>query len=153
MTSSPTAQRPLRVGIVGFGWMGQVHARAYTRLAQHYLDLPVRPQLVAVADNAADTRLAAAVAAFGFDDVHADWRELVARDDIDVVSVTGPNFIHRDVSRGGRAEREAPVGGEAGRPRRRRDSRDRGRRRGGGRPVRGRVQLPQRACRRARPRR
>ena len=33
MTSSPTAQRPLRVGIVGFGWMGQVHARAYTRLA------------------------------------------------------------------------------------------------------------------------
>ncbi len=98
MTSSPTAQRPLRVGIVGFGWMGQVHARAYTRLAQHYLDLPVRPQLIAVADNAADTRLAAAVAAFGFDDVHADWRELVARDDIDVVSVTGPNFIHRDVS-------------------------------------------------------
>ena len=26
----------LRVGIVGWGWMGQVHARAYTRLLQHY---------------------------------------------------------------------------------------------------------------------
>jgi predicted dehydrogenase len=98
MTNSPASPRPLRVGIVGFGWMGQVHARAYARLAQHYLDLPIRPELVAVADNAADARLASAVAAFGFRDVHADWRELVARDDIDLVSVTGPNFIHRDVS-------------------------------------------------------
>jgi predicted dehydrogenase len=98
MTTASTALRPLRIGIIGFGWMGQVHARAYTRLAQYYPDLPVQPELVAVADNAADSRLTAAVAAFGFRDVHADWNELVARDDIDVVSVTGPNFIHRDVS-------------------------------------------------------
>ncbi len=99
MSSAPSSDsRPLRVGIIGFGWMGQVHARAYARLAQHFLDLPVRPELVAIADNAADSRLASAVAAFGFRDVHADWRELVARDDIDLVSVTGPNFIHRDVS-------------------------------------------------------
>ena len=89
---------PMRVGVVGLGWMGQVHARAYTRVGQHYLDAPLRPVLVAVADNAADERLARAVAAYGFADVHADWRELVARDDIDVVSITGPNFIHRDVA-------------------------------------------------------
>jgi predicted dehydrogenase len=78
--------------------MGQVHARAYLRLRQHYLDAPLRPVLVAVADTAADGRLADAVDALGFRDVHADWRELVARDDVDVVSVTGPNFIHRDVA-------------------------------------------------------
>ncbi len=95
---SAAAVRPLRVGIVGLGWMGQVHARAYTRLRQHYLDLPVRPELVAVADTATDARLSQAVAAFGFTDVHTDWCELVARDDLDVVSVTGPNFLHRDVS-------------------------------------------------------
>ena len=56
---------PLRVGIVGFGWMGQVHARAYARLRQHYPQSPLAPILVAVADNAADTRLAQAVAAYG----------------------------------------------------------------------------------------
>jgi predicted dehydrogenase len=91
---------PLRVGIVGLGWMGQVHARAYTRLAQHYLNAVLRPELVAVADTAGDSRLESAVAAFGFSDVHSDWRELIARDDIDVVSITGPNFIHRDVAVG-----------------------------------------------------
>jgi predicted dehydrogenase len=90
--------RPLRVGIVGFGWMGQVHARSYARLRQHYPDAPLAPVLIAVADNAADSRLAQAVAAYGFASVYPDWRQLTARADLDLVSVTGPNFIHRDVA-------------------------------------------------------
>mgnify|MGYP001166049299 CR=1 FL=1 len=98
VTASIASPERLRVGVIGFGWMGRVHARAYARLAQHYPTLAGAPELVAVADNASDDRLAAAAQAFGFRDVHADWRELVARDDIDVISVTGPNFIHRDVS-------------------------------------------------------
>ena len=88
----------LRVGIVGWGWMGQVHARAYSRLLQHYPETPLRPVLAAVADNASDERLNAAANTFGFEAAHSDWRDLIARDDIDAVSVTGPNFIHRDVA-------------------------------------------------------
>jgi predicted dehydrogenase len=56
MTTPSTAARSLRVGIIGFGWMGQVHARAYTRMTQYYPDLRLRPELVAVADNTADSR-------------------------------------------------------------------------------------------------
>ena len=88
---------PLRVGIVGFGWMGQVHARAYARLRHHYPDAPLHPELVAVADTAPDDRLRAAAEAYGFPVLLTDWTELVARDDLDVVSVTSPNFLHRDV--------------------------------------------------------
>ena len=77
--------------------MGQVHARAYARLRQHYPQSPLAPILVAVADNAADTRLAQAVAAYGTE-THGDWQDLVARDDLDLISITGPNFIHRDVA-------------------------------------------------------
>jgi predicted dehydrogenase len=90
--------RVLRVGIIGWGWMGQVHARAYARMRQHFPDAPLRPSLVAVADNASDDRLAAAVEIFGFQGAHSDWRDLIARDDVDAVSVTGPNFIHREVA-------------------------------------------------------
>jgi predicted dehydrogenase len=88
----------LRIGIVGWGWMGQVHARAYSRLRQHYPDVPLRPSLVAVADSATDDRLTIAVDTYGFRDAYTDWRDLIASDDIDAVSVTGPNFIHRDVA-------------------------------------------------------
>ena len=87
----------LRVGVVGLGWMGQVHSRALSRLTQHYPDAPLRPRLVAVADTVVDDRTRRAAEAYGFEDLVTDWRELVARDDLDVVCVTGPNFIHRDV--------------------------------------------------------
>jgi predicted dehydrogenase len=98
-SDSTSKEKPeLRVGIVGWGWMGQVHARAYARVRHHYPDAPLRPSLVAVADNATDDRLTTALDIFGFQDGHSDWRDLIARDDIDVVSVTGPNFIHREVA-------------------------------------------------------
>lgn len=88
----------LRVGIVGLGWMGQAHARALSRLTQHYPDSPLRPRLVAAADTAEDDRLEQGVRAFGFERTYRDWRELVACDDLGLVCVTGPNFLHRDVA-------------------------------------------------------
>ena len=131
--------------------MGQVHARAFSRLRQHYVDLPVAPVLVAVADNAADDRLAAAVSAYGFTDVHADWPDLVARPDLDVICVTGPNFIHRDVgvavARAGKhLWIEKPAGRSAAETLEIRDAV-----REAGVAVGGRLQLPQRARGRAGP--
>jgi len=88
----------VRIGVIGFGWMGEVHSRAYSRLPQHYPDFLLRPQLVAVADPAADDRAARAMSSYGFSRRSRDWREVVEAPDIDAVSITGPNFIHRDVA-------------------------------------------------------
>jgi predicted dehydrogenase len=90
--------RNINVGIVGFGWMGQVHAKALTRVLQHYRDLDATPRLVAVADPADDGRLDYARDVFGIAWTTPDWKELVTRDDIDLVCVAGPNFTHRDVA-------------------------------------------------------
>lgn len=90
--------RFVNIGIVGFGWMGQVHAKALSRVLQHYPDLDVVPRLVGVADTAEDGRRDYATRAFGFSYVTDDWRELVDRPDIDLVCVAGPNFTHRDVA-------------------------------------------------------
>lgn len=89
--------RVLRVGVIGFGWMGRLHARSWARLPMHFPDLSVRPQLVAVADSSAGDELARSVAAHGFEQLHRDWRELVDRDDLDVISVCGPNHLHREM--------------------------------------------------------
>lgn len=89
--------RDLRIGVIGFGWMGRLHARAWARLAAHYPDLSLRPVLVAVGDSNPSEELARSVAAHGFAELHADWRDLVARDDLDVISVCGPNFLHREM--------------------------------------------------------
>ena len=84
------------VGVVGAGWMGHLHARAYARLPHHVTDLPLRPRLVAVADPvrvAADDH----VTRYGFARAVTDWRELVADPEVAAVSVTSPNSTHREV--------------------------------------------------------
>lgn len=93
----PDSRDTLGVAVVGFGWMGQVHSRAFTRLLQHYPDSPLVPRLVVAADPEADRR-AHATGAYGFDRGVADWREAVTADDVDVVSVCGPNFVHREIA-------------------------------------------------------
>src|SRR5262245_20566897 len=94
-TQEAGAMETLKVGIIGAGWMGHVHARAYQRLAQHWPDLAVRPELVAVADSSAPAAEAFARAHGGR--TYADWRELLADADIAAVSVTAPNFLHREI--------------------------------------------------------
>jgi predicted dehydrogenase len=91
-----TERREIGVAVVGFGWMGQVHTRAWARLAHHCPDTPLRPRFVAVADTDAGRRQLA-LDDYGFTAAVESWAELLARDDVDVVSVCGPNFVHREV--------------------------------------------------------
>jgi len=88
----------LRVGVVGLGWMGRLHSRSLLRLPFHYPGLPLTARLVAYADPADDAATTAAAGALGFGARHSDWSDLVARDDLDLVCVTGPNATHRDVA-------------------------------------------------------
>jgi predicted dehydrogenase len=91
-----TGARELGVAVVGFGWMGQLHARSWARLAHHYPDVAARPRFVAVADTD-EGRRRDAQDVYGFAEAVSDWVELLGRDDVDVVSVCGPNFVHRGI--------------------------------------------------------
>jgi predicted dehydrogenase len=82
------------IGVIGFGWMGQAHSRAYRDIPVYYPESGIRPRLVAVADNV-PARVELAKTNFGFESGTADWHELIARDDIDVVDITAPNALHQ----------------------------------------------------------
>ncbi|WP_428935956.1 Gfo/Idh/MocA family protein [Streptomyces sp. ACT015] len=86
----------LGVAVVGFGWMGRVHTQAYARIPHHYPRLGLRPELVAVADEVPG-RAEEAAAQFGFASATRDWREVLANPRVDAVSVTAPNFLHREI--------------------------------------------------------
>jgi predicted dehydrogenase len=90
------AARPLGVGVIGFGWMGNVHSRAYARVRHHFPALGVAPELVAVADDVPG-RAEQAAAQFGFDRAFQDWRQLLADPRVEAVSVTAPNWLHREI--------------------------------------------------------
>lgn len=99
MTVAETGRRslPLGVAVVGFGWMGQVHARAWARLAEHFPDVTAHARFVAVADTDPGRR-EAAQEVYGFEHATGVWQEVLERSDVDVVSVCGPNFVHREIA-------------------------------------------------------
>jgi len=87
---------PLRVGVIGYGWMGETHSRAYVRLRHHYPDAVLTPRLAVVSDVDRD-RCAAAAERYGFDRATTDWRDVLADPTVEAVSVTVPNSLHREI--------------------------------------------------------
>jgi predicted dehydrogenase len=87
----------LNIGLIGSGFMGQAHADAYRRAAMLYRNLPAKPRLLSLAD--ATPELAAAAAArFGFEKSTGDWRTLVTDPEIEVVDITSPNHMHKEMA-------------------------------------------------------
>ena len=75
---------------------GQVNKLA-TMVADGYRDLPATTHLHTLAD-ATDEMAAKAAARFGFENSTGDWRALVNNPDIDVVDITSPNAMHREMA-------------------------------------------------------
>ena len=88
---------PIGIGVIGFGWMGKTHSRAYRSIPTYFPDAGIKPELVMVADTIADrTRLA--VEDFGFLAATEDWKEVIADPRVDVVDITAPNALHQELA-------------------------------------------------------
>jgi len=88
--------KPLRIGMIGYGFMGRAHSNGYNRV-KDFFDLEYLPVLQAVA--ARDQPKAQAFAdRWGYKRVETDWRKLVAADDIDAVDICTPNNLHAEIA-------------------------------------------------------
>jgi predicted dehydrogenase len=88
--------KPLRIGMVGYGFMGRAHSNAYNRVS-NFFDVPYEPVLQAVcARNPEKARAFADT--WGYASVESDWRKLVERSDIDAVDICTPNNLHHDIA-------------------------------------------------------
>jgi predicted dehydrogenase len=81
--------RPLRTGVIGLGYAGTTHLEAFRSIPG--------VDVVALAGKETD-RLAALATAHGIPHTFEDWEDLVARDDLDIVSVATPNILHDRIS-------------------------------------------------------
>jgi len=89
-------RRPLRVGMVGYAFMGAAHSHAW-RTAPRFFDLPLQPQLTAVAGRNVDG-VRAAADKLGWESVETDWRRLIERDDIDLIDICTPGNTHTEIA-------------------------------------------------------
>ncbi len=90
------AKKSLRIGLIGYGFMGRAHSNAYAKVGNFF---DSEYQLVRQAVCARDEEKARQFASrWGYASVETDWRKLIARDDIDVIDIAVPNNLHAEMA-------------------------------------------------------
>jgi len=95
LTTDPDPQHahpdptPLRVGVVGLGFAGTTHLDAYRAVRG--------VEVVALAGKERQ-RLAELASSRQVPHTYEDWEDLVARDDLDAVSIGTPNHLHHPIA-------------------------------------------------------
>ena len=88
--------RELGIGIIGTGFMGKAHAFAYRAALAAFPDIPVpRLEMIADVDGAGAAK---AAHQYGFARSSGNWKDLIADPKIDVVSITTPNTLHKEMA-------------------------------------------------------
>ncbi|TDT81795.1 putative dehydrogenase [Arthrobacter sp. AG258] len=94
-TPSRRSGRPLGVAAIGYAFMGKAHSNAWRNVAS-FFDVPAFEQKVLVGRDA--TAVAEAAAAYGWAESATDWRAVIERDDIDIVDICAPGWMHAEIA-------------------------------------------------------
>ena len=90
------ANRSLKVGLVGTGFMGRTHSNAYHQVRRFFPE-EAGAELVAVCSRD-EAKARDFAAQWGFSSHETDWRRLVERDDIDLIDIASPNDTHAEIA-------------------------------------------------------
>ena len=90
------ARARLGVGMAGYAFMGASHSQAW-RSAGRFFDLPLAPDMVALCGRNTDA-VAAAATKLGWASLETDWKQLIRRDDIDLIDVCTPGESHAEIA-------------------------------------------------------
>ena len=83
------------VGILGFGFIGKVHAYAYQTLPFFYDPVPLSARITHVVTSRPETAEKGRQMV-GADVAATDYRVITENPDIDIVHICTPNHLHRD---------------------------------------------------------
>ena len=91
------AKKQLRVGMIGYGFMGRAHSNAYKQVGQFFpSQLRGRAQGRLRPQRGQDQEVRRRSGATSR--TETDWRKLVERKDIDVIDICTPNNLHKEIA-------------------------------------------------------
>jgi predicted dehydrogenase len=93
---STSDEQQLRIGLVGYAFMGAAHSQAW-RIVNRVYDLPVRARMSTICGRD-PANVAEAAQRLGWERHTTDWRDLITRDDIDVVDICTPGDSHAEIA-------------------------------------------------------
>lgn len=93
MTESPSR---LRVAMIGAGFMGAAHSQGW-RVAPRFFDLAATPEMALLVGRDGE-KTDAAAQQWGWGETSTDWRDAIARDDIDIIDIVTPGDSHAEIA-------------------------------------------------------
>jgi len=86
----------VNVALIGYAFMGRAHSNAWRQVGSFFSPkLTPRLKVICGRDR---TAVRKAAARLGWEEAATDWREVVARPDIDVVDVSTPGDTHAEIA-------------------------------------------------------
>jgi predicted dehydrogenase len=88
--------KTLGVGMAGYGFIGKVHTISYLDMPFYYSPVPAKLKMVGVASSPVSDAQSGKEQA-GFEFATEDYKDLLKRNDIDLIDVCTPNISHKDI--------------------------------------------------------
>ncbi len=88
--------KPLRIAMIGYGFMGRTHSNAYRRVT-NFFDVPYTPVLKTVCGRT-EKDVKAFADRWGYESHVTDWRKVIDDKNIDLVDICVPNNCHADIA-------------------------------------------------------
>ncbi|MGC8976411.1 MAG: Gfo/Idh/MocA family protein [Candidatus Ratteibacteria bacterium] len=85
--------KEFKIGIIGFGFIGKVHAYGYENLKFYYPSAPFRAKVFGVCTKRKETAIEAKEK-YGIEFITNDYRELIENSEIEIVDISSPNIYH-----------------------------------------------------------
>ena len=93
MPESPA--RPLGIALIGYAFMGRAHSQAWRSVGAAF-DVPEIERRVLVGRD--ESAVAQAARRLDWEEHATDWREVIAREDVDIVDICTPGFLHAEIA-------------------------------------------------------
>lgn len=87
-------KKEVNVALIGQKFMGKAHSNAFRKVGM-FFDLPVTINMKVLCGRTKDEETAER---YGWEETADDWKEVVHRDDIDVVDISTPGHLHAEMA-------------------------------------------------------
>jgi len=91
------SKKEIRVALIGHKFMGVAHSNAF-RNAAMWTEIPAKITMKCICGEDSMENLRAFADRFGWEDCETDWRKVVARPDVDLISIATPNHLHKEIA-------------------------------------------------------
>ncbi|HPP66566.1 MAG TPA: Gfo/Idh/MocA family oxidoreductase, partial [bacterium] len=82
-----------KIGIIGFGFIGKIHAYGYENFKYYYPRAPFRCKIAGVCTSKKETA-EKAKKDYGIEFATTDYRTLIENPEIDIIDISSPNIFH-----------------------------------------------------------